>query len=244
MSTTDPRQLTNDLGILLRVALQGWQAGIWTAMPAVVTLYDPATQTCECTPTIQLQKNVGGQLSWIDFPKLVDCPVLFPSGGGFTLTFPLAAGDEVLVIFASRCIDNWFATGENGQQRELRMHDPSDGFAFPSPRSLPKVPPALSTTDVQLRSNDGTTFIGISPAGQITEQAVKVVVNAEVQVNITAPVIVLNGNVTINGNAVVTGLITAEDVGLIDDALPSLASHVHLSRTDGTALTGPPITGT
>ena len=33
--------------------------------------------------------------------------MVFPGGGGFALTFPVAAGDECLVVFASRCIDDY-----------------------------------------------------------------------------------------------------------------------------------------
>lgn len=242
MSTTDRRELTDDLGILLRAALQGFQATIWTALPAIVTKYTPSAGTIECLPTIQLQQNINGVISWVDYPKLVDCPVIFPSAGGFSLTFPIAADDEVLIIFASRCIDAWFASGKNGQQNELRMHDPSDGFAIPGPRSFPRVLPALSTTNVQLRSDDGATLIEMTPSGAVNIQCANANVTASDMVNITAPEIVENGNVTINGTLTVTGNATVLD--LITALLTSLDAHVHLSRTDGTALTSPPIPGT
>ena len=64
-------------------------------------------------------------------------PVVFPGGGGFALTFPVAAGDECLVVFASRCIDAWWQSGGVGEPMEPRMHDLSDGFALIGVRSQP-----------------------------------------------------------------------------------------------------------
>lgn len=240
MSTTDRRELTDDLGILLRAAQQGWQANIWTALPAIVTSYDRTKQTCECLPTIQLRQNVGGVISWLDFPPLVDVPVVFPGGGGYILTFPIAEGDEVLVVFASRCIDAWFASGnKSNRQNELRMHDPSDGFAIPGPRSIPNVLPDLSTTEVQLRSNDGTAEVTIGAGSHVKVRGINVDVTATVQASITAPTINLNGNV------IVSGLLTADDLKTTGtNGVHSYNVHQHGGVTNGGSSTSPPTPGT
>ena len=229
MSGSDRRELTDDLGILLRAALPWWQSNIWTALPAIVTKVNASAGTLECNPTIQLRKvSPNGKVSWIDFPTLVDCPIVFPSGGGFTLTFPIAPDDEVLVIFASRCIDSWFASGKNGIQNELRMHDPSDGFAICGPRSYPNRLP-VSTTNVQLRNGPADTFIEITPTQQVNVQAVN-------SVTVTAPSITLHGNVTIAGNLSLTGTFGAP-------GLPNYATHTHLGVQTGGGTSGPPKPG-
>ncbi|MGC8050122.1 Gp138 family membrane-puncturing spike protein, partial [Salmonella enterica] len=78
-----------------------------------------------------------------------------------SMTFPVAQGDECLVVFASRCIDSWWQSGGIQEQAELRMHDLSDGFAILGFRSQPRALSNISTTSAQLRSDDGATFIDL-----------------------------------------------------------------------------------
>ena len=82
--------------------------------------------------------------------------MVFPGGGGWSITFPVSKGDEALVVFASRCIDDWWQSGGVGIQPDLRMHDLSDGFAIIGPRSQPrKLNPAISTIAVDSRKHFG-----------------------------------------------------------------------------------------
>jgi phage baseplate assembly protein gpV len=182
----------------LLTALMGSQSEMWTALPGIIQTYDVDVETglhlsVSVQPSIQAQlKNPEtGEKSWVTLPLLVDCPVFFPAGGGCTLTFPIAKGDECLVVFSSRCIDAWWQSGGIQQQAALRMHDLSDGFAFVGVRSLARPLPAVSTTTVQLRSDDGIAFFELHP----TTHAV----------NINASLVTINGNVQINGNTTHTG---------------------------------------
>lgn len=212
MGTTSRRELTDDLGILFRAALQGAVAEIWTTLPCIVKSFNPDKMTCEVTSAIKGQvTNEDGTKGWIELPLFVDCPVVFPHGGGFTLTFPLEAGDECLVVFSARCIDAWWQSGQIGIQNELRMHDLSDGFVLAGVCSVPNVVPNISTSAVQLRSDDGTAYVSIDRDGEIditTEGSVKVVA---AEADVTAPSITLTGNVVINGTLDVSELITGLD---------------------------------
>lgn len=242
MTNSDRRVLTPDLGVGMRAALQGWQAEMWTALPGYVTKFDPVKLICEVQPTIQARVTLSdGTKEWKTFPKLLDCPVVFPSGGGFTLTFPIAVGDEVLVVFSSRCIDSWWQSSGVAVQAELRMHDLSDGFVIPGPRSVPKVPVDVSTTDVRLRNADGTTYFGIDPSG------VASVVSAS-EVDVTAPSMVLTGAVTITGNVAITGSLTVSGavvaLDFVTPTLPSYVLHQHDNVRGGPDLCNKPVTGT
>lgn len=62
---------------------------------------------------------------------------MMPRGGGFALTFPVAAGDECLVVFADACIDSWWQSGGVQNQAEKRRHDLSDGIVIPGLWSQP-----------------------------------------------------------------------------------------------------------
>lgn len=171
MSGVDPRQYLNDNEEAQRLSLDGRQATMWTAMPAVVVSVNMAKMTLAATIAIQGRyENPDGTIQWVNIGNgpVQDIPIVFPSAGGFTITMPIAAGDEVLVIFASRCIDAWWQSGGTGNlPLEYRMHDLSDGFAIPGPRSIPNVVPSISTTDLQIRNNLGTTFLSIGADGKI-----------------------------------------------------------------------------
>jgi len=175
----DPRERIVDHEELLRQAMDSHQAGIWTAIPAIIQSFNAAAQTCAAQPAIQGRfRDQNGNLVYSNLPLLLDCPVIFPSGGGYSLTFPINAGDECLVIFASRCIDAWWQQGTIGKPLELRMHDLSDGFALPGCRSKPRAISNISTTALQLRTDDGATFIQIAPNGQVKISAKDVKVHA------------------------------------------------------------------
>jgi hypothetical protein len=162
----DRNQLMNDAETAHRYAQDELQSRLWTAMPAIVSSMNNTAMTCECQPAIQgVVTNSQGADQYVNLPLLVDCPITFPSAGGFILTFPIKKGDEVLVVIASRCIDAWWQNGGVQPPMELRMHDLSDGFAIPGPRSQPNViAGGISSTKVQLRSDDGTFVFGLDGA--------------------------------------------------------------------------------
>lgn len=176
----DRREVTDDPVEAMRVALQGFQAEIWTALPGIIESFDPVKMTVRVQPAVKarvfshddnppLPGAVLEADNWwnVPLPLLVDVPVMFPGGGGFTMTFPVVAGDEALVVFSSRSIDNWWYQGGVQNQSVLALHDLSDGFAFVGVRSQPRVlTPAVSATAVAIRSDDNTVHIKIA-AGEI-----------------------------------------------------------------------------
>jgi len=170
------------------------QSEMWTAMPGIIQSFDHVAMTCETQLAVQVQvTSVEDETkkSWMDVSMLVDCPVYFPSGGGCTLTFPIATGDECLVVFASRCIDAWWQSGGYlNQQPILRMHDLSDGFAFVGVRSQPRVISNVSVNSTQLRSDDGSAIIDLNP----TTHAI----------SLTATTINLTGNVVHSGGSIMS----------------------------------------
>lgn len=157
------------------------QSRLWTALPCIVQGFDPTkkTITAQCALQVQAQKPDGSFVP-MNFPPFVDVPVFFPSGGGMTLTFPIKVGDECLVVFASRCIDGWWASGcpagqgpvqppvpiQTQPQLEFRMHDLSDGFAFVGISSVPNVPASISTSAVELRNADQSMVVRLNPTSK------------------------------------------------------------------------------
>lgn len=222
-TNNDPREYLNDSEETQRLSLDGRQATIWTAMPAIVQSVDFSKMTLTCQIAIKgRMQNPDSTVSSVNISLLHDVPIVFPSAGGFTLTFPIDAGDEVLVVFASRCIDSWWQTGgyEN-EPMEYRMHDLSDGFAIPGPKSQPKKISAISSTSVQLRNDAGTTYIEIDASG-----------NLNLVGNIT-----MTGNLQVTGNIGATGTIQAHTA----TAPVGLTTHHHGGVTAGTGNSGGPV---
>lgn len=244
----DRRERSSTLETAILAALQGWQAGLWTALPVEIVSFDKDAETVTAQPTIQAKvRDRLGVESWVNLPVLVDVPVVFPGGGGFTLTFPIKPGDEALVVFASRCIDAWWQSGGVQQQAELRMHDLSDGFALVGLKSQPRtLEGGVNTVGAQLRSDDGQTYV------EVDAEAVKVITPGAVSVecdqldataatsaSVSAPSIALVGNVAITGNLTVSGN-AAVGGNLTNDGTNVGKTHTHSGVQPGGGNTGAP----
>jgi hypothetical protein len=206
--------------------MEGLARGLWTAVPGTIQSYNSA----QMTATVQINirdfwRQQNGDYTWETVPTLLDVPVAFPRGGGLLLTFPIAAGDECLIVFANRCIDGWWQSGGVQNEMEFRANFLSDGIAVMGLWSLPNVPPAISSSAAQLRTTDGTAYVEVGQDGHITLQTTGAA-------TVTAGAgIILNGNVTINGTLIATGAGTF--------AGHSVGTHTHISSTPGTATSTP-----
>lgn len=169
----DQKERSADTTAALKTALSGWQRGIWTALPGIVIDFDPTDCTATVQPAInavilQQDPSTGAQsTASVTLPVLPKVPVVFQGGGGYSLTFPIVKGDEVLVVFASRCIDAWWQSGGVQNPIEQRAHDLTDGIAIAGLRSVPRVPGSISTSSVQLRADDGSSYVEMASGGNV-----------------------------------------------------------------------------
>lgn len=204
-------------------AALGALQNVWTMLPGIVESFDPVKMTCEVNLAIKARvQQSDGTFQDTAISKLVDCPVIFPGGGGFTLTFPIAAGDEVAVFFARWCIDSWWQSGGVQTQAEVRQFDLSDGFVMPGVRSLArKLPGGASTTSVQLRSDDDTKLVELTQDGNCN-------VKIPGLLTIQAQVQIAGGNVTLqDGSLFAKGGIVALNgtAGAV-----SVQGHIHAAN--------------
>lgn len=165
----DIRERTGDLEEAFRAMLDGFKASLWTAVPAIVQSVDFAKQTATLQPAIKSQQKMpDGSVKAVDLPLLTDVPMHFPTGGGASMTFPVKAGDEALVVFSSRPSDAWQQSGGVQSQIDARTHDLSDGFAMVGFRSNGKALSGVSSSSTQIRSDDGQHVIDLNPASGLT----------------------------------------------------------------------------
>ena len=80
-------------------------------------------------------KLINGDV--IEYPVLKDCPVFYMSGGSTYISTPIESGDECLVLFSDRSIDNWHTTSNSSLPQDSRMHSISDGIVLVGINSLP-----------------------------------------------------------------------------------------------------------
>ncbi len=187
---------------VLRRAFKAMQARLWAPLPAIVTKVDLTSMTLEAQPAIICDApQEDGTTIPLPIPPVGDCPIIFPGGGGAFLEFPIAVGDEVLLIPCARSIDNWFSLGGVQPQSEKgRMHNLSDCVALCGLRSLPRKKTIDST--VRLRNDANTAYIDFNPGTGA--------------VNIVAP-----GGITLNG-------VTVDSSGLVTTANDVVAGGKHL----------------
>lgn len=95
-----------------------------------------------------------------NYPLMVDVPVLVLGGGTARLTFPIAQGDQCLILFNDRSIDNWFQSGQAGPLPNSRAHSFADGLALIGPNSLNTLIATYDTARAVLRN--GAAGVGVS----------------------------------------------------------------------------------
>ena len=113
--------------------------GIRVALPASVQSYDPTTQRADVQPLIQDGYYDSTNTRIVErLPVITDVPIVFPGSGGFRVTFPVAAGDVVLLVFSSSSLDRWLASsGAEVDPVDDRRHHISDAIAIPGLRAAP-----------------------------------------------------------------------------------------------------------
>ena len=214
--------LLNDPEEAMRQVLDGRQSTIWTALPGIVESVDLSTMTCSVQPAIEgTIQDEYGVIQSVKLPLLINVPLVFPSAGGFTITMPIAQGDEVLVVFSCRCIDAWWQSSGVQRPMEARMHDLSDGFAIPGPKSVPNKISGISSTALQIRNDAGTTYIEIAANGKIN-------LVSPAGVDVTTPLLNVTGNLLVSGTITGPGAI-------------SLTTHKHSGVTTGAGTSGGPV---
>lgn len=195
----DQRERVGDYTEAFQAALDGRQMKTWTIMPGIIQSFDATKMTCEVQVALQgKQTKSDGTQEDITLPVLVDCPISYPRGGGFTLTFTPVKDDECLVFFASRCIDAWWQQGGVQPQQEFRMHDLSDGFVFVGISSKPNVIKNIKANAAQLRSDDGKCYLEVA-AQDITAVG-------PINIDLESPVVDTSDNLNVGTGA--TGTFT------------------------------------
>lgn len=156
---------------------------IHTAMPGTIRSFDPDTGMAEVVPGILFRTPKG---EFIEYPLITNVPVVIPHGGNgeAVIAFPIAPGDECLIIISERPTDYW-ATG-NMTQSNLEF-DLTNAICIPG---------------LFKQGNKE-----ISEACKLEKVIVK---NGESKIALSKESIEIFGDITLHGNLRVEGQVTQE----------------------------------
>lgn len=151
-----------DLDDLLDLKLNQLAANLNCIQIGKIESYDKTNQAVEIQ--LQVKRRIDDQI--IDYPLLIECPLIVLQGGGGYLEFPVSPGDYCLVLFNDRDIDNWYVSGAYKEPNTKRKHNLSDGFALVGIN--PKISAlSLDGENVNLWGPGESDRIQIEPDGKI-----------------------------------------------------------------------------
>ncbi len=119
-------------------ALHQFECDLRVAIPCIVVAnqdglpFNVELQTVSVQPAIQEVILNNAVRTPTTLPILDDVPFCVPRAGGWSLTLPIAVGDECLVVFQDMAIDNWWQSGGVQPQPDgkLYRHDIGDAIAI------------------------------------------------------------------------------------------------------------------
>lgn len=132
---------------------------------ATIQNFNPANQTVQATVNYTQTRYVlqAGQYvaTQVNYPLVVDCPVVVMGGGSGYVSFPIASGDQALIIFNDRDMDNWWAGSQNGPVNSNRMHSFADCIAIVGLHSM--LNPIQSYDAIRALLKAGSAVVGCNP---------------------------------------------------------------------------------
>jgi hypothetical protein len=173
-----------------------------------------------------------GEVISNDEITIYDVPVIWPSGGGAMLSFPLKVGDTVWLSFSQRNLEDWlYSDGTQevipGDSRHFSM---TDAVAIPGLyTALSNLKPSTENVEIKF----GNHLISLRPSGELY------VTNggAEIKLNPSGTITANGATITTNGN-----VITANGTNL-DQFYQDYLIHVHPAKPPSSPsdFSGPPV---
>lgn len=169
--TFTPR--TPSLAEVISAAQDARLQNVHVALPARVESFDASKQLADVQPLLLVPLiNEDGSETTVRLPVIPNVPVIFPRGSGFHLVFPLAVGDNVMVIFSERSLDLWKAKGGEVNPVDQTYHGLAGAVCYPGCYPATNPVPSFPSNKLVV-GKDG---VNHSPAARKND-AVKVTIN-------------------------------------------------------------------
>jgi len=137
---------------LVRMAMEARLRDVWVSLPGIVVSVSGVT--ADIRPVIQRPVPTPDEDYLAEeLPVIPAVPLLALAGGGFAISFPVAVGDEVLLVFCTMDPAEWLRTGEVGPPPDRRIHSLAHAFAIPA--RMRTAVAAHSATDLVIAKDGG-----------------------------------------------------------------------------------------
>lgn len=145
-----------ELEHLFDIARDALLSELHTCQPGTITSYDKGKQTA----TVQLalaRRHLDENDDEVSkpVPELHDVIVMHSGPGRGRITFPVRAGDPVLVHFCEASIATWKIRGGNVDDKDQRRHDLNDAIAVLAPHWTSSPPTDAPDDAVVVHASDG-----------------------------------------------------------------------------------------
>lgn len=219
----NPDRFTTSLGNLIQNSL----ADVHTTLPAKITSVDYGTGRASVLPLVKTQIGINKTLP---YPELSSVPLVVMSGGKGRITFPVKAGDTVLVLFSERDPTNVLA----GTGTEAVNPVQSNYLGLFPIGIIPCISVAgnaksISNEDVLLENDKAKMTLKPDGTMQYNNGSANIVAQPDGNVKVNNLTITPDGNV-----------ITASGVNL-NDFYQRFLNHVHSGVQSGNSNTGRPV---
>jgi len=180
---------------------------LYISVPGIIDSYDSAAKRAVVHPAINIQKTDGETILQ---ESIVNVPVVWPSGGGFTLISPLPKGEPVTIFFSQRGITKFkevFSVSDPG----IGIFDKDDAYILAGFGSLSVTP--ATELGISMQSEDGHDCIFVED-GKIKIKSSAIVdvecVNLDADVsnitNLVCPTTNITGDINLTGTLKINGL--------------------------------------
>ena len=137
---TEPYVAPVDLATLLARVKYDVMSSMFCVHVGTIVSYNQTINTASISINSKKQFSTG-QIG--EYPVLGDCPVFMLSSGSgpssAQISMPVNKGDQCIVLFNDRCIDQWWVSGAAEIPESARMHSIADGIALVGIRNLKTV---------------------------------------------------------------------------------------------------------
>lgn len=225
-ATPNSRNPANDgtLAGVFQEVLGKFLAGVDDMLPAVVIAYDRDLNRATVRPLIQILKTDN---TLLDRAEVASVPVLNIGGGNGVLSFPIIPGDLGWIKASDRDISLFLQseTAKDVAPNTLRKHNFSDSLFIPDQFKKWTIQPGDENAMV-LQTLDGLEQIAIDSNG--------VRMTSASRIELTAPVVEINGTIDHTGDQTSSGTIT----GSTDVIAGTISGKTHPHSGSPTAPVG------
>lgn len=179
-----------ELSELLETFLANKTSDMHICMPAKIVTYDFKTQKATVQPALNQKYNDG---EVVKLPIIHSVPVIHPSSGGASITFPVLKNDNVLLVFCERSLEEWLNKGEQITPDDPRQNHLTDAIAILGFRSFNQNSAAENNTDLLMAYSGSKVRLKPDGALEIESKTAAITVPT---VNFNSTDVIVSGKLT------------------------------------------------